>query len=130
MPPVRCTPRLPLKISSGSNWTRFYRAPGSCGTTGYPGFSASLSRSNSRARRMGFTEELQFVRDDENNRRILMEYGFTSLVRSLSATMRMGRIELFEVSEAKHQVTYKAIRNEAQMRELKDLIAKAPVCAV
>ena len=73
------------------------------------------------------TAELRFVNDDEDTRRCLIEYGFLSLVRLVDFSPTKGVVEL---SRVKHQVVYRAVQNEQQMRRLEDLIAKAEVCAV
>ena len=71
--------------------------------------------------------ELQFVSDDEDSRRCLIEYGFLSLVRLVELSETTGVVESYR---AKHRAVYRAVRNEQQMTELEDLIAKAEVCAV
>jgi DNA polymerase-1 len=73
------------------------------------------------------TASLQFLSDDGNTRTCLIEYGFLSLVRRVELTETTSVVES---SRSKHQVVYRAVRNEQQMRELEDLIAKAEVCAV
>jgi DNA polymerase I len=73
------------------------------------------------------TAELRFVNDDEETRRCLSEYGFPSLLRLVELSQTTGVVEL---SRVKHQVVYRAVQNEQQMKCLEDLIAKAEVCAV
>ena len=73
------------------------------------------------------TAELRFVNDDEDTRRCLIEYGFLSLVRLVDISQTTGVVEL---SRVKHQVVYRAVQNERQMRRLEDMIAKAEVSAM
>lgn len=71
--------------------------------------------------------ELAFIRDDENSAGILREYGFWSLVRLLPQSLTAG---VPASAKVKREVTYKAIRDEAGMRELEVLVSKSDVCAV
>ncbi len=71
--------------------------------------------------------ELSFIRDDENNARVLREYDFLSLVRLLPPPTTAGvTVQAKEKSDA----AYKAVRNEAEMREMEALISRAEVCAI
>jgi hypothetical protein len=71
--------------------------------------------------------ELAFIRDDQNSADILREYGFWSLVRMLPKLVSSG---VPASAKVKREVAYKAIRNEAEMRELQLLVSKSEVCAV
>jgi DNA polymerase I len=71
--------------------------------------------------------ELAFIRDDQNSAGILREYGFWSLVRMLPQSVSTG---VPASAKVKREVAYKAIRNEAEMRELQLLVSKSEVCAV
>jgi DNA polymerase-1 len=71
--------------------------------------------------------ELAFIRNDEDSAGILREYGFWSLVRLLPRPITMG---VASSTKMKREVAYKAIRNEAGMRELEALVSKAEVCAM
>jgi DNA polymerase I-like protein with 3'-5' exonuclease and polymerase domains len=67
------------------------------------------------------------IRDDQNSAEILREYGFWSLVRMLPQSASTG---VPASPKVKREVAYKAIRNEAEMRELQLLVSKSEVCAV
>jgi DNA polymerase I len=70
---------------------------------------------------------LPFIRDDENSTRVLREYGFLSLVRLLPPP---PAISVTVEQKEKDRVAYKAVGNEAAMREVEALISKSDVCAI
>jgi len=72
--------------------------------------------------------ELTFINDDQNTAGILRDYGFWSLVRLLPQSMTTGVPP--SAPKGSREVAYKAIRNEAGMRELEALVSKSEVCAM
>jgi hypothetical protein len=70
---------------------------------------------------------LAFLTNDQESADLLRECGFWSLVRQLPLPITAGVAVPVKV---KNRVVYKAIRNEAELRELEALVSKSEVCAV
>jgi DNA polymerase I-like protein with 3'-5' exonuclease and polymerase domains len=100
--------------------------------------SASKTVLTGRLRQMGLAKavcqpaalaglDTAFIRDDEGSAEVLRDYGFWSLVHLLPLSMTIGaRVS----AKVKHEAAYKAVRDEAGMRELEALVSKSEVCAM
>jgi len=71
--------------------------------------------------------EVGFIQDNEDSAGILKEYGFWSLVRLLPRSMTTV---VPASTKVKREFAYKAIRDEAGIRELEARISKSEVCAL